>query len=932
MTMKKNRLRLLSALLALAMAVSLAPTAWAVAVACPRCGSTNGATRVVREATCTEKGLYEYICPNEECVLRGVSQLITGATDPNNHDAVYSDNGDGTHSGVCHNHNQDVAIPAEPHIYNNNGLCEKCGAVDYSQVSMNLPETMVVPVALNDASAKLTVNDIRLTLGSADITADYEINYMWYDRQGDKVAATAECPLPASVTSNEGVYFYSLYVMAVPRNTLTRQPISRTCSVTVQVQELITANATITTEDTRFYLGSEDSWSAYSVSAQIYEAVQLLCSRRAEPDYVRFSAPPTSAVGSLRVNTGRNYSFDERDLFPLDDVEFIPGAAAGNYVIGFTAYDTDGESYAGVLTITVQQYVGSMDVLYTVNQNTPVAFDPDDFEDFWFKTHPRGELDSISFDELPRSVEGSLYLDYTSAARPGSRVKTSDSFFIYPGRNQYGIDSITFIPGVKQADYITIPFTAYGINSKGRSTSLEGTVYIFFNSANTSADVSVVTAANGEAALDPAAFQKAYQAVTGATGANFYIQLLDVPASGSLYVGRTASRQGSLVTLANIANRPFAYNDTRGEAIGSLTYVRGTAAAESIRYVACNAQGEAVFTGKINFTAYGAPTTADPGTTAPTALVVPYSCTSGGVGFRAADFENLLGASNLKLNSVSFTPPSALYGTLYYGRTGTNPGVAITSSVTWFNVSSVPLTGTYSMNSMSFVPAAGYTGIVTIPFTALDTSSNQYTGTVRITVTATTSTPGTTPQNPVKDFPDVPKTEWYYTYVMDLVASGVLGGYSDGTFRPGSTVTLGQALKMIMMAVGYPDLSTTGSDWAKPFLTRAKADGLLPDNVNEDLNRNVNRYTIAEIAARAMKLNPAVVTVSPFKDMTTSVSSAPYVMALYNIGVIGGSTNKNGETVYYGVNAITRSEFAAIIWRMQNYVKTGNANGTTAVG
>ena len=34
-----------------------------------------------------------------------------------NHDMLYTDNGDGTHSGVCEWHNRDVEISREKHDY-----------------------------------------------------------------------------------------------------------------------------------------------------------------------------------------------------------------------------------------------------------------------------------------------------------------------------------------------------------------------------------------------------------------------------------------------------------------------------------------------------------------------------------------------------------------------------------------------------------------------------------------------------------------------------------------------------------------------------------------------------------------------------------------------------------------------------------------------
>ena len=76
-----------------------------------------------------------------------------------------------------------------------------------------------------------------------------------------------------------------------------------------------------------------------------------------------------------------------------------------------------------------------------------------------------------------------------------------------------------------------------------------------------------------------------------------------------------------------------------------------------------------------------------------------------------------------------------------------------------------------------------------------------------------------------------------------------------------------------------------------------------------------------------MKLQTSVVTSSPFSDMEVNAASAPAVMALYNIKIIAGSTNKSNQLVYNGSYAIKRCDFAIIIWRVQNYVKTGNVSG-----
>ena len=121
------------------------------------------------------------------------------------------------------------------------------------------------------------------------------------------------------------------------------------------------------------------------------------------------------------------------------------------------------------------------------------------------------------------------------------------------------------------------------------------------------------------------------QSVMGAAAANFYIQLIDIPKGGSLYSGRTAGKNGVICCRRDKGDvidadspRPAGQVEpdvvggnrlacryrraARGETIGGLTYVPGTAASETIRYVASSTQGKPLFAGNIHFTSSGIPT------------------------------------------------------------------------------------------------------------------------------------------------------------------------------------------------------------------------------------------------------------------------------------------------------------------------------------
>ena len=902
---RKSARRIPALLLTLVMLLSLMPTALAAATSCPKCQATGTdvAETATRTATCYQKGEIKLHC--NKCSFEWIEPTDIN---PSNHEYKFQDNGDGTHSGECPYH-PGARIDKQAHQIVN-GRCTVCLAVDYSKVTISLPENPVVYVPLGSTDFGLTLGDVAMSIGSADITGDYNLTYSWY-HQGTLVYTGDSYVLPASVTEKEGDLSYVCFVMAVPKSGLTTQPISASCTVTVHVRDIITAHATVGLDDTYLALGDMDRWSTQSVEEQIYKAAYD--AGRGTPQYVVFGTKPVSKVGALEVESGSRYYFD-RSTYDLSNVRFRPSKdATGPYAINFTVYNDANESFYGVLTITVQQYAGNLDVLYTTSKDMPVTLDGNDFADFWNKSYPRGALIRVTFTELPSTYEGSLYTGYASNARPGTRIKSRDTFYMDPGNSQYGIDDLTFVPGVRQGEYVAVPFEAFGTNDRDRQTYLDGVMYVFVSSGEAE-DITWRVSPGAAYNFNEEDLLHVYQKATGKTGSSFYIQLLDVPAAGALYAGYSNGR-GVKLTEASIASRPFYYSGSRGELISSLTYVSNGTISDAVRYVAYDLQGKILYVANLRFTAQD--------------LSVSYTCTTGSVSFKGSDFEALAGASG-KLTNVSFTPPDASLGTLYYGRSATAVGTAITSDSVWYSVSATSTTvNALRMDNVSFVPKAGYSGTVSIPFAAYDAAGSKVSGTVKIAVTAapvtpTTPTTPTTPNipiNPSISFKDVANTDankWYYSELMQLASAGVIGGYEDGTFRPNGSVTYGEALKMIMMAAGYPAQTPTGKHWASGFLARAQADGIMAAGT-VDLDRIISRYAIADIAYRALKLPASTRTASPFSDMAMTVTSAGAVLALYDAGIIQGTTIATGEVKFYGVNSITRAQLCMIIYRMNAY-------------
>ena len=60
-------------------------------------------------------------------------------------------------------------------------------------------------------------------------------------------------------------------------------------------------------------------------------------------------------------------------------------------------------------------------------------------------------------------------------------------------------------------------------------------------------------------------------------------------------------------------------------------------------------------------------------------------------------------------------------------------------------------------------------------------------------------------------YPDVPRSHWASGYVAAAVSAGLVSGYSDGTFRPDSPVTLADGAAIVLALLGYGPADFTGA-------------------------------------------------------------------------------------------------------------------------
>ena len=166
-------------------------------------------------------------------------------------------------------------------------------------------------------------------------------------------------------------------------------------------------------------------------------------------------------------------------------------------------------------------------------------------------------------------------------------------------------------------------------------------------------------------------------------------------------------------------------------------------------------------------------------------------------------------------------------------------------------------------------------------------------------------------------YPDVRVGDWFHTYVTRLSRLGVVEGFDDGSFHPREDVTYGQALKLILRAVGYSEKDPPEQGhWAENYRKFAVSKKFIGEQDMTFLDEPISRGEIADLTAAALGMDTGDAQLeNPFAD-----SSSGSVAALAAAGIVVGS-EENGKTVFKGHANITRAEISAIVCRIAGYTE-----------
>lgn len=98
-------------------------------------------------------------------------------------------------------------------------------------------------------------------------------------------------------------------------------------------------------------------------------------------------------------------------------------------------------------------------------------------------------------------------------------------------------------------------------------------------------------------------------------------------------------------------------------------------------------------------------------------------------------------------------------------------------------------------------------------------------------------------------FSDV-TTDWYAPYVCHAKSLGIVKGYADKSFKPGSTINYAEALKMLVETFGFGTSEVEG-EWYAKYVNSARANNF---HIGNSLSASVTREQMAEMVNRILEL------------------------------------------------------------------------------
>lgn len=169
-----------------------------------------------------------------------------------------------------------------------------------------------------------------------------------------------------------------------------------------------------------------------------------------------------------------------------------------------------------------------------------------------------------------------------------------------------------------------------------------------------------------------------------------------------------------------------------------------------------------------------------------------------------------------------------------------------------------------------------------------------------------------------KVFSDVTIDFWGIEYISSMLEMGIVSGYEDGTFRPGSTITVAEFTTMLVKMQNYDLVKVENGQWYESFIRTAENEGLIMkgEYSPEQLAENISRADMARMIARAGSLEMGIG--SYFKDhMDIKEPYLPYIYSVANAEIIKGYEDGS----FAPAREATRAEASVMLKKLMDYQK-----------
>ena len=174
-------------------------------------------------------------------------------------------------------------------------------------------------------------------------------------------------------------------------------------------------------------------------------------------------------------------------------------------------------------------------------------------------------------------------------------------------------------------------------------------------------------------------------------------------------------------------------------------------------------------------------------------------------------------------------------------------------------------------------------------------------------------------------FFDVDIASWYTNYIRYAVNRDILSGYADGSFRPQNTISVAEAVTILLRTLGYNE-DEVGYFWPDNYMSASGSLGLL-NGLNLSSDTSVTRKVAAVLVDRALFAKPSAVYGADTYLETTGYTVLKDALILGNnsesasVTVLAGNLKQNSASSY-----LSRTQLPVASGDMYNFAVI-NKNG-----